>query len=373
MTLTRLLVAAFLLMATPAAASAAEPPLLGSNGHGRVRVLDPDLKIVPGTPALPKKTDATVLSPDGRRFASWSFYGPRLTIRGTRTFRAIKTLPIPVGADVYWPERNHVMTVDYLPGAKRRNVIRAFDVRRGTSRTVRLGDLLVEAQRVGRFLRVVTVGGLDLCCSDGRFVVTDISASGVVTRRWRVPLPDGFVRSDDGDELIGMHLSGTLLLASQNERHALIKVHSGETKSLPRLPEGYYHWLDRRLITDSRHVARVDRHAKTVTALVDTGLEGDATLFDGGFIIGFGRARYDANLQRVAENTAPAHVQGYFPVLAHGRLYDLVIDCDDADRTAAAIADATTGAAVGERRGRWKLGVLGGGRFDQPFFDDVCD
>ena len=73
----KLLITALLLMAAPASA---EQPLLGSNGHGRVRVLDPDLKIVPGTPALPKTTDATVLSPDGRRFASWSFYGPRLTI-----------------------------------------------------------------------------------------------------------------------------------------------------------------------------------------------------------------------------------------------------------------------------------------------------
>jgi hypothetical protein len=371
MTFTRALVAAFLLMAAPA--SAAEPPLLGSNGHGRVRVLDPDLKIVPGTPALPKATDATILSPDGRRFASWSFYGPRLTIRSRRTFRALETLPIETGADVYWPERNHVITVDERPGEKRPYVIRAFDLRRGTSRTVRLGTLLEEAQPVGHILRVLTVGGPDLCCPDGRFVVTDISASGVVKRRWRVPLPDGFVRSDDGDELIGMHLSGGLLLASQNERHALIKVHSGETTPLPILPEGYYRWLGRHLITDSRHVARVHRRAKTVTALVDTGVEGDTTLFDGGFIIGFGRARYDANLRRVAENPAPAPVQGYFPVLAHDRLYDLVIDCDDADRTTAAIADAITGAAVGERRGRWKLGVLGGGRFDQPFFDDVCD
>jgi hypothetical protein len=362
--------AAALLVAAPASA---EEPLLGSNGHGRVRVLDPDLHIVPGTPGLPKATDATVLSPNGRRFASWSFYGSRLTIRSHRTFRAIDTRPIETGTDVYWPTRDHIVTVDYTNAGKRPNVIRSFDLRRGTSRTVRLRGVPEDVQRVGSFIRVLTNSGTDFCCPTGRFDVTDISAAGVVKRRWRVPLPDGFTVSDDGDEIIAMHLSGTLLVASQNDRHALIKVHSGETKALPGLPDGYYHWLGRRFIHDGRHVARVDRHAKTVTGLVDTGIDANLTLFGDGFIVGFGRARYDTNLQRVAENPSPADVQGFFPVLAHDRLYDLVVDCDDFDRTRAAIADAATGAAVAERRGPWKFGVLGGGQFDQPFGDEVCD
>ncbi|HEX5620341.1 MAG TPA: hypothetical protein VFX51_18110 [Solirubrobacteraceae bacterium] len=369
----RLLVAvvgACLLMVVPASA---EQPLLGTNGKGRVRVLDPDLKIVPGTPALPKTTDGTVLSPDGRRFASWSFYGSRLTVRSTRTFRAIRTLPIERGTEVFWPERDHIVTVDDLNVGKRPNVFRSFDLRSGTSRTVRLRDLLVETQVVGHRLRVLTVGGPDLCCPTGPFRVTDISAAGVVKRRWRVPLPDGFVMGDKFDPIVGMQLSGTLLLASQNERHALIKVHSGETKPIAGLGDGYYGWVGRRLISDFRHIARVDRRAMTVTTVVDTGIEDNTTLFEGGVILGFGRARYDANLQRVAQNPRPAPVQGYRPVLAHGRLYDLIVDCDDSDNTRAAIADAATGAAIAERRGRWKLGVLGGGYMDQPFFEDVCD
>jgi hypothetical protein len=362
--------AAFLLIVVPASA---QEPLIGSNGHGRVRMLDPDLHIVPGTPGLPKNTDGTVLSPNGRRFASWSFYGSRLTIRSRRTFRAIDTLPIERGTDVYWPKRDHIVTVDYTNAGKRPNVIRSFDLRSGRSRTVRLRGVPEDVQRVGSIIRVLTNSGTDFCCPTARFDVTDISAAGVVKRRWRVPLPDGFVVSDDGDEIIGMHLSGTLLVASQNDRHALIKVHSGETKAVPGLAAGYYRWVGRRFIHDGRHIARVDRGAMTVTAAVDPGVEASATLFAGGVIVGFGRARYDANLRRVAENPAPAPVQGFFPVVANDRLYDLVVDCDDFDRTAAAIADATTGAAIGERRGPWKFGVLGGGYFDQPYGDEVCD
>jgi hypothetical protein len=362
--------AAFVLIAAPAAA---QELLIGTNGKGRVRVLDRDLRIVPGTPALPKSTDGTVLSPDARRFASWSFYGSRLTIRSRRTFRAITTLPIERGTDVYWPTQNHVVTVDVLNGGKRPNVIRSFDLKDGSSRTVRLRDIHEETQIVGRTVRVLTVGGRDSCCPTGPFVITDISAAGVVKSRWRVPLPAGFEWSDDGDEIIGMRLSGSLLFASQYTRHALIKVHSGETKRLEGLPDGYYGWVGRRFIHDGRHLGRVDRGDMTVTRTVDTGIDDSATLFHNSVIAGFGRARYDANLQRVAANPAPAPTQGFEPVLANDRLYDLVIDCDDADATKMAIADAATGAAIAERRGQWKFDVLGGGYFDQPWFDEVCD
>ncbi|HET8758214.1 MAG TPA: hypothetical protein VFM58_19490 [Solirubrobacteraceae bacterium] len=355
--------ATFMVMAMPASA---EEPLLGSDGKGRVRVLDPDLHIVPGTPALPKATDATVLSPDGRRFASWSFHGRRLTVRSRRTFRPIARLPIETGADAYWPARDHVMTAVYRPWLERPAVIRAFDLRHGTSRTLRLCGLPLETERVGRLLRVLTVGGPDFCCRTGPFVVTDIGAAGVVKRRWRVPLPAGFTAG------AGMRLSRNLLLATQGRRQALIRVHRGTTKRLD-LPRGFYDWVGRRFLHDGRHLARVDRRALSVSAAVDTGVEATATPFAGGVVVGFGRARYDAGLRRVAENPAPAPTQGFGPLLAGGRLYDLVVDCDDSDRTRAAIADATTGAAVAERRGRWKFGVLGGGEFDQAYADDVCD
>ena len=367
---------AFLLLA--ASASAAEPPLIGSDGHGRVRVLDPDLRIVPGTPTLPKSTNATVLSPDGRRVATWAFTHTRLTIRNRRTFRAITTRRIDRGSDVYWPTRNHVIAITYNPNVgsgKRPNVIRSFDLAHGTSRTIRLRGLPEATARVGRVVRLVTESGPDFCCATGRFTVTDIGAAGVVKRRWRVPLPDDFVIPEGSDQLIGMRLSGNLLLATQDVRHALIRVHSGTTKRLD-LPRGYYDFVGRNFVFESfsGHAARIDRRALTATAAVDTGItEENATPFADGFVVGFGRARYDRNLQRVAANPTPAPTQGFGPVLANGRLYDLVVDCDDFDKTRAAIADATTGAAVGERLGPWKFGVLGGGYFNEPFGDEVCD
>jgi hypothetical protein len=355
--------------------------LIGSNGDGRVRVLDPDLRIVPGTPALPKRTDGTVLSPDGRRFASWSFLGGRLTIRSRATFRPLTSVPIERGDDVYWPARDHIMTVSHKPWLKRPIVIRSFDVDDGGSRTVRLRGVPWGVERRGRVLRVLTATGRSFGFEREPIVVTDVRAAGVVDRRWRVPLPDGFdvVSGDDDDDGEGdavVRLSRNLLLATRGDRHALIRVHSGTTKLLTGLPPGpydYYGWAGPDLIDTRGLVARVDRDALTVTGFVDTGIEESVSPYGDGFVVGFGRARYDASLQRVAENAAPAPTQGFAPVIANDRLYDLVIDCDDADNTRAAIADATTGAAIAERRGRWKFGLLGSGYLNQPYFDDVCD
>jgi hypothetical protein len=366
MTFTRLLVAAFLLMAAPASA---DQPLVGTDGNGRVRVLDPDLNIVPGTPALPASTDATVLSPDGRRFASWAFTHTRLTIRNRRTFKAITTRRVEQGTEVFWLTPNRIVTVAYVPGdgyVKRPNIIRSFDLEDGTTRTLRLPGIARDVQRVGDVIRLLTVGGPNLAVASGPWVVTDIGARGVVKRRWRVPLPDGI------NAHAGMRLSGTLLLATKNRKHALIRIHSGRTRRLTGLPNGFYAWVGRHFIAAGGHVARVDRRAMRVTATVDTRIDDTATPFRGGFIMGFGRARYDANLRRVAENPTPAPTQGFAPVLANDRLYDLVVDCEGPD-TRMAIADATTGAAIAERPGRWRFGVLGGGYFNQPWFDDVCD
>jgi hypothetical protein len=367
--------AACFAIAAPASA-AGDEPVIGSDGHGRMRVLDPDLRIVPGTPALPRTTDGTVLSPDGRRFASWSFSGKRLTIRSRRTFRPQRRLPIAQGSDVFWPTRDRILTVVSTNQGKRPNVIRSFNLARGTSRTLRLRDLPQAMELRGRTLRLLTVRGPDLCCPTGPFVLTDVSAAGIVKQRWRVPLPAGFEVSDDSDGGVAVRLSANRLYATTGHRHALIKVHSGEMKRLTGLADGYYDWVGRHNLYEptGSHAARIDRGALTVTGTVDTGVVMEnATPFQDGFIVGFGRARYDASLRRVAANHAPAPVQNFGPLLAHGRLYDLVIDCDDSDRTELAIADAATGAAIGTRRGRWKVGVLGGGYVQQPFFDDVCD
>src|SRR6185295_10990588 len=99
------LCAATLVVAAPGA-EAARQPLIGADGHGRVRVLDRDQHVVRGTPALPSNTDGTLLSPDGRRFAAWSFETRRLTIRGRRAFRPTVTVPIDQGPEVYWPTRD---------------------------------------------------------------------------------------------------------------------------------------------------------------------------------------------------------------------------------------------------------------------------
>ena len=368
---------AFLLLAAPA--GAAEQPLIGTDGHGRVRVRDADLKIVPGTPALPRSTEATVLSPNGRRVATWAFSHRRLTIRSRRTFRAITTRRIDVSSDVYWPTRNHVIAVAYLPNdgsGKRPNVIRSFNLARGTSRTIRLPGLPEGVERVGNKVRIVTESGTDFCCATGRFTVTDISAAGVVKRRWRVPLPDDFVISDDSDQAIGMRLSRNLLLATQNTHQALIRVHRGTTKPLD-LPSGYYEFVGRNFVIDdfNGQAARIDRTALTATPAVDVGVKEEiATPFDGGFIVGFGRARYDRNLQRVAENPTPPETEGFRRIVAHDRLYDLLLpDCDGPADAGAVIADAKTGKVLATRPGRWKFGVLGSGYLKSTAAEEICD
>jgi hypothetical protein len=378
MTRGRFLVAAVAAFAVIAAPASADQPLIGTNGKGRMRVLDRDLRIVPGTPALPRSTDGTVVSPDDRRFASWSFYGHRLTIRNRRTFRAITTRRIDVGTDVYWPTRNHVIAVTYKPNdgtGKRPNVIRSFDLARGTSRTIRLRGLPEGVERVGRIVRVVTETGDDFCCATGRFTVTDISAAGVVKRRWRVPLPDEFVISDDSDQAIGMRLSRNLLLATQNAHNALIRIHRGTAKMLD-LPSDYYNFVGRDFVFAGfgGHAARIDRHALTASEAVDTGLKEEiATPFDGGFIVGFGRARYDRSLQLVAENPTPPNVEGFSLVVAHDRIYDILFDCEGMSDAGVAIADAKTGAPIATRPGRWKFGVLGSGYLKSTGADDICD
>jgi hypothetical protein len=367
--------AAFVVIAVPA--SAADEPLIGTNGHGRMRVLDPDLRIVAGTPALPKTTDATVLSTDNRRFASWSFYGKRLTIRSRRTFRALRTLPIERGTDVFWPTRERLLTVDYAPGSKRPNVIRSFNLARGTSRTVRLRDLPQYIQLHGQTLRVLTVRGPDLCCPNGPFVLTDVGPAGVVKRRWRVPLPDGFEVPDDSDHGVAVRPNGNLLFVTNSDRHALIKIHSGETKLLTGLADGYYDWVGRNILyeTFGGHAARIDRRAMTVTGTADTGFtQEDATPFADGFIVGFGLARYDGELRRVAANPTPPDTEGFGRIVAHGRIYDLLTpDCDGPARAGAVIADGNTGRPIATRPGSWKFGVLGSGYLKSTAAEEICD
>jgi hypothetical protein len=365
---------AFLLLA--ASAAAAEQPLIGADGKGRIRVLDADLNIVPGTPALPRSVRATALSPNGRRVATWAFSSKRLTIRSRKTFRAITTRRIDIGSDVYWPTKNHLIAVSYYGNGKRPNVIRAFNLARGTSRTIRLRGLPEGVERVGRVVRIVTQSGPDFCCPTGRFRVTDIGAAGVVKRRWRVPLPDDFVISDESDQTIGMRLSRNLLLATQNTHQALIRVHRGTTKPLD-LPSGYYDFVGRNFVFDrsSGEAARIDRDALTATPAVATGVKDDfATPFHGGFIVGFGRVRYDRNLQRVAENPTPPETEGFERVVAHDRLYDLLLpDCDSGAAAGAVIADARTGAVLATRPGAWRFGVLGGGYLKTTAADEICD
>jgi hypothetical protein len=364
------LVVLFVMLSTAPEAAAAEPPLVGTSGSGPVRWLDRDLKPIAGTPRLSRETAGIVRSPDAKRLATWRLGADGISVRHARTGTVLRQLKAvnPGGIEVFWPARDHIVTVVDERG-RRPVVVRSYDLENGSVRVKRLSGVRFfrYVEKVGRVIRVITTNG-----SVGNrtgFTLHDFAPDGRRLRTEPVALPDGM----DGDALV--QLSGDRLLVSQHGLRVLVDLESGATTPLVPSSNGLY-WLGENLVQDGSQVAQINRDTgalgKRVT-LVDPWQELTATP-DGGFIVGIGQARYDADLELVAEHPVAPDTSTSRLVLAGSRFYAMYGECANLKASVRLVIGSTrTGQILNERPGfRWRLGRLGDGVLPISQLDIDC-
>lgn len=351
----RTLIASAVLLAAAPSASAAT--IIGSVDGGPTRILDANLKAVPGTPALPAGIEGTVLSPNGKRVAAWSVRDRRLTVHSRKTFGVQERLRIPLAIDVFWPSRHHIV-ITAVDSNANRSIVRSYDLKRDTARTWRFGGSISDVELAGRRLRLVRQSEGEPGFQRGDHIVTELGAGGETKLSWKVPAPP----------TARMDIEDGLLMVSHDADHWLIPV-GGEPHGI-ELPAGHYGWTGHDFVYGNGRIARIDRSAPAVAKTIDIGITETPTPYRGGLVIGFGRERYDANLERVAQNPDPARVAGTM-IIAGDRLYASVFDCGD--NPAVAIADARTGKAIRRVPGKRRYGVLGGGYLPSTNLADECD
>ena len=332
---------------TPGVATAA--PLVGAPAGSPLRLLRPDLTARRGGPVLPRRTFATVLSPDRRRFAALT--RRRIVVFDRRSGRRVAALPAHGAIAALWPAQHRLVTFGF--DAAGGEELRAVLVATGRiTRRVRLAERLDAEVRGGR-VRVLqrTRGGLELDTFD---------ADGQRGRRHRFGLPPGVTPSFMGGSLRdGMVLLSTTTGAVAPYRHALVPL--GGAEHPIDLTGAVYRFVTPSIVADAEgNLARLDRRALTVSREVTDAPGGWLTPVAGGVAVGLGSLLYDSHLALVAAHpSVPAAASA--PVASGARLYALTLRCTVAGRADGAIGvGARTGSVVARRQGPFAIGRLGG-------------
>ena len=333
---------------TPGVATAATP-LIGAPVGSPLRLLRPDLTARRGGPVLPRDTLATVLSPDGRRFAALT--RRRIVVFNRRSGRRVASLPAHGAIAALWPTQRRLVTFGF--DAAGNEQLRAVLAATGRiTRRVRLAERL-DAEVGGTRVRVLqrTRRGLELdaFAADGRRV-----------RRHRFGLPPGVTPSLMGGSLRdGLVLVSTTTGAVAPYRHELVPL--GGAAHPIALAGAVYRFVTPGIVADAEgKLARLDRRALTVSREVTDAPGGWLTPFAGGVAVGLGSRLYDSHLALVAANPS-APVAASAPVASGARLYSLTRRCTAAGPALGAIGvRARTGSVLVRRTGPFALGRLGG-------------
>jgi len=344
---------------TPGVATAATP-LVGAPVGSPLRLLRPDLTPRSGGPVLPRQTFATVLSPDGRRFAALT--RRRIVVFNRRSGRRVVALPARGAIAALWPTQHRLVTFGF--DASGSEELRAVLLATGRiTRRVRLGERL-DAEVSGRRVRVLqrTRDGLEL---------DELRADGRRVRRYRFGLPAGVTPSFMGGSLRdGMVLVSTTTGAVAPYRHALVPL--GGADHPIGLTGSVYRFVTPGIVADAENnLASLDRRALTVSREVTDAPGGWLTPVAGGVAVGLGSLVYDRRLALVAAHpSVPAAASA--PVASGARLYALTVRCTVAGRGDGAIGvGVRTGSVVARREGPFAIGRLGG-PVARPA-EDACD
>jgi hypothetical protein len=345
---------AVLALTAPAAAA----PLVGGPTGSPLHLLGSDLRARPGGPALPARTTATVLSPDGRRIAALT--PMRIAVFARTSGRRLYSVRARGATDVLWPTRDRLVTL----GGSAGEVLRSVALPSGrVGRQVRLPERLGQ-ELAGRQVRVL------LRTSTG-FRVDAFGAGGTRRHRYGIPVPDGIdpglARASLRDGLVA--LSYTTGAVAPYE-HALVRL--GGASRQVALAGAVYSFVTAEILVDTLgHVARIDPATGRVAREVDVTPGQWVVPFRRGIAVGLGRAVYDRDLQLVAAHPG-ARRGASAPVALGGRLYGRTLRCTQQGRVHAVVAvDALTGAVVARRNGPFALGRLGE-RLGTPG-EDGCD
>lgn len=200
-----------------------------------------------------------------------------------------------------------------------------------------------------------------------------IGAAGRIKRRIPLRVPAGLKAIRDSLSLKGGTILRQYVDRDGVERRELARV-GGRPRAIT-LPGAFYELLTPTLAyaRDTGTLARLDPARGRVVEVVDVpGARPPVTPFGGGgAVAGLGQVVYDRDLDVVASNAGAVQAPRLPFVVAHaGRLYARVVDCD----TFAArvlIVEPRTGETVGDRKGKFAVGELGG-RVSFPN-DDDCD
>jgi hypothetical protein len=331
---------------TPGVATAAAP-LIGAPVGSPLRLLRADLTARRGSPVLPQDTFATVLSPDGRRFAALT--RRRIVVFNRRSGRRLASLPAHGAIAALWPAQRRLVTFGF--DAAGNEQLRSVLVASGRiTRRVRLSERL-DAEVGGSRVRVLqrTPSGLELDA---------FGADGRRKRRQRFAAPTGVSPSLMGGSLRdSMVLLSTTTGAVAPYRHDLVPL--GGAAHPIGLTGAVYRFVTPSIVADAEgRLARLDRRALTVTREVTDAPGGWLTPFAGGVAVGLGSRVYDSRLALVAAHpSVPAAASA--PVASGARLYALTRRCTTAGHVDAAVG-ARNGSVVARRKGPFALGRLGG-------------
>ena len=332
---------------TPGVATAA--PLVGGPAGSPLRLLGPDLTVRRGGPVLPRRTFATVVSPDGRRLAALT--RRRIVVFDRRSGRRVCAVPARGAIAALWPARHRLVTFGFdAAGGEELRSVRVATGR--ITRRVPLAERL-DAEVAGGRVRVLqrTRAGLEL---------DTFAADGQRRRRDRFASPPGVSPSLMGGSLRdGLVLLSTTTGAVAPYTHSLVPLGGGERPI--GLSGAVYRFVTPGIVADAEgRLASLDRRALAVTREVTDAPAGWLAPVAGGVAAGLGSVLYDRRLAPVAAHPAvPAAASA--PVASGGRLYALTLRCAVAGRADGAIGvDPRTGSVVARRGGRFALGRLGG-------------
>ena len=347
--MSRVLLALLVLVTMPATA-AATTQLIGGPTRKGPHFLTPDLLTRVGGPKLPRHTFATVMSPDGDRFAALA--RTTIALYGRRTGRRRAGVPARGAIELLWPARRHLVTFGY-DRASGGEVLRSIDLPSGHVRKQVPLDERLGAATSGNRVRV-------LLRSNAGLRVDEFTAGGKLRRRFRVPLPDGI---DPG--FSNASLRGDLVMVSYTTgavapyQHELVRL--GRGAHPVDLAGTVYSFVTPTVLAEAGgHLARIDRTTLAVTREVEIDADQWVVPYRSGVVVGLGRAVYDGDLDLVASNPDPRPAAAP-PVVRGHRLYGRTVRCTSAGPIhGVVVVEARTATVVQRRAGAFAIGALGG-------------
>jgi hypothetical protein len=343
------------------ATAAASTQLIGGPTQKAPRFLTPDLHVRAGGARLPRSTFATVMSPEGDRFAALA--RKTIAIHGRRSGRRLAGVPARGAIELLWPARRHLVTFGY-DRASGEDVLRSIDLPSGRVRRKVPLDERLGAEKSGNRVRV-------LLRSSAGLRVDEFTAGGKLRRSFRLPLPAGI---DPG--FSNASLRGDLVMVSYTTgavapyQHELVRLGGGAHPV--DLAGNVYSFVTPTVLAEAGgHLARIDPTAESVTR--EVGIDADQWVvpYRSGVVVGLGRAVYDGDLNLVASNPDPEPAAAA-PVVRGDRLYGRTVRCTSAGPVhGVVVVDAATATVVQRREGAFAIGTLGG-EFSLPG-EDGCD